>query len=294
MSFFDKLDEKKILVSDGAWGTEIAKLGYSGGCPELLNVEHPDIIGGIARSYVEAGSDIILTNTFGGNPYKLGKYGVADRLEELNEAGVRISRKAAGDRALVFASLGPSGEFLEPLGAVTAEEMTAGFARQIKAMLHGGADGIAIESMTDIGEAVCAVNAAKQVSHLPVVCTMTFDKGLHGFATIMGVRPDDAVRALGEAGVDLAGSNCGWGIDDIIEVARIMRPATKLPLWFKPNAGMPELVDGVTVYRQTPEYMASRAGELLEIGTSVIGGCCGSTPDHIRKIREVVDKRTGK
>ncbi len=219
---------------------------------------------------------------------------MADRLEELNEAGVRISRKAAGDRALVFASLGPSGEFLEPLGAATAAEMTAGFARQIRAMLRGDADGIAIESMTDINEAVCAVNAAKQVSDLPVVCTMTFDKGLRGFATIMGVRPDDAVRALGEAGADLTGSNCGWGIDDIIEVARIMRPATKLPLWFKPNAGVPELVDGLTVYRQTPEYMASRAVELLDIGTSVIGGCCGSTPEHIRKIREVVDTRTGK
>mgnify|MGYP005855498533 CR=1 FL=1 len=292
MTFHDKLKERKILVSDGAWGTELAKKGFGGGrCPELLNVDEPDVIRELARSYVEAGSDIILTNTFGGNPFKLNRYGVADRLEELNEAGVRLSKEAAGDRTLVFASIGPSGEFIAPLGEVTTDEMTAAFARQVRAMIRCGADGIVIESMTDLGEIVCALKASKENSDLPVVCSMTFDKGLKGYATIMGVRPDEAARTLEAAGADAVGSNCGWGIEEIIDVARIMRPVTKGPLWFKPNAGMPELVNGMTVYRHTPEFMAARAAALLDAGASIIGGCCGSTPDHIRKIREVVDSR---
>lgn len=292
MVFHCRLKERKILVSDGGWGTELEKKGFGGGsCPELLNVEEPDVIRELARSYVDAGSDIILTNTFGGNPFKLARYGMDDRLEELNEAGVRLSKEAAGDRALVFASIGPSGEFLAPLGEATTEEMTEAFARQVQAMVRGGADGIVIESMTDLGEITCTLRAAKDNSDLPVACSMTFDKGLKGYATIMGIRPDEAARALEDAGADAVGSNCGWGIEEIIEVARIMQPVTSLPLWFKPNAGMPELVDGTTVYRHTPEFMADRAVELLDAGASIIGGCCGSTPNHIRKIRAVVDSR---
>ncbi len=292
MVFHRRLKERKILVSDGGWGTELAKKGFGGGsCPELLNVEEPDVIRELARSYVDAGSDIILTNTFGGNPFKLARYGIDDRLEELNEAGVRLSKEAAGDRALVFASIGPSGVFLAPLGEATTEEMTAAFARQVRAMVRVGADGIVIESMTDLGEITCTLRAAKDNSDLPVACSMTFDKGLKGYATIMGIRPDEAARALEDAGADAVGSNCGWGIEEIIEVARIMRPVTSLPLWFKPNAGMPELEDGATVYRHTPEFMADRAVELLDAGASIIGGCCGSTPNHIRKIRAVVDSR---
>ena len=293
MLFKDKLADKKILLSDGAWGTELAKKGYGSGlCPELLNIEHPDVIREVASSYIDAGSDIILTNTFGGSPCKLVKYSLNERLEELNEVGVRLSKEAAGDTALVFATLGSTGEFLAPLGLITEDEMTAGFARQVKAFVAGGADGILIESMTDLGETLCALRAAKEnAEKLPVVCSMTFDKGLRGYATIMGVKPSDAVRKLEEAGADSVGSNCGWGIDEIIEVAGIMREATDLPLWFKPNAGMPELVEGKTIYRQKPDYMASRIPELIDAGASIIGGCCGSTPEHIRKIREVVDSR---
>ena len=291
MNLQNTLADKKILLSDGAWGTELAKKGYGVGiCPELLNVEHPDVIREVAQSYVDAGSDIILANTFGGNPSKLAKYGLDDRLEELNEAGVRLSKEVAGDSALVFATLGSTGEFLAPLGLITEEEMTAGFARQVKTFVAGGTDCILIESMTDLGETLCALRAAKEnAEKLPVVCSMTFDKGLKGYATIMGVKPADAVRKLEEAGADAVGSNCGWGIDEIIEVAEIIRPETSLPLWFKPNAGIPELIDGKTVYRQTPDYMASRIVDLIDAGASFVGGCCGSTPEHIRKIREVVD-----
>ena len=290
VNFQDKLRKKKVLVSDGAWGTELAKKGFGAGrCPELLNVEHPEVLHEIAASYVAAGSDIILTNTFGGNPYKLSKYEVEDRLEELNEAGVRISKEAAGDNALVFGSIGPSGEFLAPLGLITEEEMTAAFLKQVKAFIAGGADGVLIESMTDLGEILCALRAVKDNSDFLAVCSMTFDKGLKGYATMMGVKPVDAVRSLEDAGADVIGSNCGWGIEEIIDVAQIMRPATELPLWFKPNAGMPELVDGTTVYRHTPEFMAMRIPDLIDAGASIVGGCCGSTPEHIRKMREVVD-----
>lgn len=292
MNLREALKKKNLHLSDGAWGTQFAKKGFGAGgeCPELLNVDNPELVLEIAASYVEAGSDMILTNTFGGSPYKLAKYGLGDRLEELNEAGVRISKDAAKGRAFVLGSIGPTGEFLAPLGLVTEDDMTAGFARQVKAFVAGGADGVLIETMTDLGEITCALRAVKDNSGLPVICSMTFDRGVKGYATMMGVKPEDAVRALEEAGADAAGANCGSGIDNIIEIAHIMRPATGLPLWFKPNAGLPELVDGETVYRETPEEMALRAKELIDAGANIIGGCCGTTPEHIRKMREVIER----
>lgn len=290
MTFHEKLIEKKVLISDGAWGTELVKKGFgTGECPELLNIDHPDVLHEIAESYVTAGSDIILTNTFGGNPYKLSKYGMEDRLVELNTAGLRISKEAAEGKALVFATIGPSGEFLAPLGLATMDEMTEAFSKQVRVFAEEGADGIVIESMTDLGEIICALRAVKNHSDFPVVCSMTFDKGLKGYATIMGVKPEDAARALGDQGADAVGTNCGWGIGEMIDVARIMRPVTGLPLWVKPNAGIPELVKGETVYRHTPKFMAKYIPDLIDIGVSVIGGCCGSTPEHIRKMRETVD-----
>ncbi|MFC1540899.1 homocysteine S-methyltransferase family protein [Candidatus Latescibacterota bacterium] len=284
------LAEKKYLVSDGAWGTQIAKYGVDLGiCPELFNVENPDMLRTIGESYVDAGSDIILTNTFGGSPQKLSKYALDNRLEELNEAGVRLSVEASDGRALVCASIGSTGEFLAPLGLVTETEMIESFAQQVKAFVAGGANAVLIETMTDLGETKCALTAIKDNSDLEVVCSMTFDKGVKGYATMMGVTPDRAAAELEEAGADVVGSNCGSGIDNIIEVARIMKPSTGLPLWFKPNAGLPELVSGETVYNETPEEMAARVPELIEAGASIIGGCCGTTPEHITEIRKVID-----
>ena len=282
--------QKKILLSDGAWGTEIAKLGFDPGiCPELFNVDETEMIKNIAAGYVDAGSDMILTNTFGGSPQKLARYGLEDRLEELNEAGVRISVEVSDGRALVLGSIGPSGEFLAPLGLTTEQKMVDSFARQIKSFLAAGADAVLIETMTDPGEAKCALKAVKDNSDYEVVCSMTFDRGAKGFATMMGITPDRAAAELESAGADVVGSNCGSGIEEIIEVAKIMNSSTDLPLWFKPNAGLPELVGGKTVYRETPEQMASRIPELFEAGATIVGGCCGTTPEHIRKIREVID-----
>jgi len=293
VNIIEMLKEKHILLADGAWGTEFAKKGVEpGDCPELLNIERPDLVREIASSYVEAGSDIILTNTFGGSPPKLTKYGLENRLEELNEAGIRISMEAAQGKALVFASFGPTGEFLAPLGLVTESEMTAYFTRQVKAGVAEGADGFLFETMSDLSEITCAIRAVKDNSDLPLVCSMTFNKGLKGYATMMGVEPQQAAEALEAAGADVVGSNCGSGILDIIDVAKLMRPATGLPLWIKPNAGLPELINGVTVYRETPDEMASHIPELIETGATIIGGCCGTTPDHIRKFREMLNKHS--
>jgi len=284
------LKEKNILLSDGAWGTEIAKRGFEPGlCPELFNINVAGMIREIAESYISAGSDIILTNTFGGSPQKLAKYGLEDRVEELNEAGVRLSVETSNGRALVLGSIGPTGEFLAPLGLTTEEEMTASFARQVKAFIAGGADAVLIETMTDLGEIKCALKAVKENSDFEVICTRTFDKGVKDYATMMGVTPDSAASELEAAGADVTGSNCGAGIDNIIDIAHIMKPATGLPLWFKPNAGLPELIGGKTVYRETPQEMASRVPELVDAGANIIGGCCGTTPDHIKKFREVID-----
>jgi len=290
LKLLDMTKEKKILLSDGAWGTEIAKLGFEPGiCPELLNVNEPEVIKTIAARYIDSGSDIILTNTFGGSPQKLGKYGFEDRVEELIEAGVRLSVEASNKRVLVMGSIGPTGEFLAPLGLTTEKDMIESFARQVKAFIASGADAVLIETMTDLGEIKCALKAVKDNSDFETVCSMTFDKGMKGYATMMGVYPEQAAAELEAAGADVVGANCGSGIENMIEVARIMRPSTGLPLWFKPNAGQPELIDGKTVYRETPEEMVSRVPELINTGANIIGGCCGTTPDHIRKFREVID-----
>jgi 5-methyltetrahydrofolate--homocysteine methyltransferase len=291
MKFQDMLEQKTILVSDGAWGTEMTKCGFNpGDCPELMNADKPDVIRAITRSYVEAGSDIILTNTFGGSPQKLARYGLENRTEELNEKGARLSVESAKGKALVFASVGSTGEFLEPLGTLKAVDLIKSFGRQVKAFAAAGVDGVVIETMTDLGETICALKAVKENSYLPVICSMTFDKGIQGYATMMGIKPDQAIDILEESRADAVGANCSTGIEDIIEVARIMRSQSCLPLWMKPNAGLPELVGEKTVYRESPEQMASFIHDLLKAGATIVGGCCGSTPEHIRKIRQAVDK----
>ena len=201
MNFTDFIDKKKIILLDGALGTELAKRGLEpGDCPELLNIEKPDAALEIAASYVEAGSDIVLTNTFGGSPQKLHKYDLDDRIEELNEAGVRLAKAAAGNCALVFLSIGPTGEFLEPLGTLTEKELVKSFARQVIAGREAGADGVVLETMSDLGEIIAGIKAVKDNSDLPVIGSLTFDKGVKGYATMMGVRPENAAETLERAG----------------------------------------------------------------------------------------------
>jgi 5-methyltetrahydrofolate--homocysteine methyltransferase len=283
-----RLFSRGILVLDGAWGTEMIKRGLvPGECPELWNLNRPDDIRAIARAYREAGADIILTNTFGGNYFKLKKAGVSSKVREINRKGVELSKQMAED-SLIFASIGPTGEFLKPLGMATEDEMISSFSEQVKAFVEGGADGVIVETMTDLNEAKCALKAVKESSTLPVAVSMTFDKGEKGYATIMGITPGKAVVELEKAGADIVGANCGFGIQNMVEIAPIIRPATTLPLWIKPNAGSPQLEEGKTVYRETPEEMARLIPDLIKAGVSMMGGCCGTTPEHIRLIAKEV------
>lgn len=287
---------KDVWVLDGAWGTELVKLGLPAGvAPELWNADRPEAVEQVARGYVEAGADILLTNTLGGTRVALARHGLADRTEELNRLGAEISCRAAACRAFVFASVGPTGEMLEPLGAATEAGLADAFAEQMAALSAGGADGFCIESMSDLGEALAALRAARRVGgDRPAVVSMTFTRGARGYATMMGVRPEQAARALSEAGADVIGSNCGNGIAGMVEVARLMRSATDRPLWMKANAGVPELVGGRTVFRETPEAMAAHVPALIQAGAAFIGGCCGTTPDHIRRIAEAVRQARGR
>lgn len=278
------------VLLDGAWGTELQRLGLGVGThPDLWNLEHPEKVEQVAKSYIDAGSQIILTNTFGSTRFTLARHSAEDKLDEINRAGVEISRRAIGGRAAqgkakVFASIGPTGIMLLS-GTVSPEEMQAAFLEQATALAQAGPDGIVIETMSDPEEATLAVKAAKSTG-LPVVACMVFDSGKNKDRTMMGTTPEQAVEKLTEAGADVIGANCGQGIDGFIPICERMRKATKLPLWMKANAGLPEVVDGQTVYRQTPDLFAEKVLELVQAGANFVGGCCGTNPAFIAAVRK--------
>lgn len=278
-------------ITDGGWGTELQKKGLGlGEHPDLWNLSHPEKVQQVARSYVDAGSDIILTNTFGSTRFTLGRHGFEDKVDEINRAGVEISRRAAAGKAKVFASMGPSGVVLM-MGQVTPEELESAFHQQAMALAGAGADALVIETMSDLTEAVIAVKAAKATG-LPVVACMVFDSGKEKDRTMMGQTPEQAVAQLAEAGADVIGSNCGQGIDGFLPICKRMRAATDLPLWMKGNAGLPKMVEGRTVYEQTPKAFADTALTLIDAGANFIGGCCGTNPEFIAAIRKrLVDHR---
>lgn len=271
------------VITDGAWGTELQARGLPlGAFPECWNLSHPERVLEVARAYVEAGSRLILTNTFSANRIRLADTDLARRVREINREGVRLSREAAEERARVFASIGPTGKLLLE-GSVTPEEMQAAFEEQAGALAEAGADALVIETMSDLAEAEIAVRAAKATG-LPVVACMAFDSGREKDRTMMGVTPEQAADALEAAGADVLGANCGQGIEGFAALCRRLRAASRLPLWLKPNAGLPVLVEGRPVYQQTPEAFAESAVELVRLGADFIGGCCGTRPDFIRAL----------
>jgi methionine synthase I (cobalamin-dependent) len=273
------------VVTDGAWGTQMQARGLGAGeCPDAWNLEHPDRVEEVARAYVEAGSRIILTNTFGASRFGLKKHGLAERAAEINRAGAEISCRAAAGQARVFASIGPSGVMLMT-GQTTEEELRAAFDEQAQALAQGGADAIVVETMTDPAEAKLAVAAARAAG-LPVVACMTFDSGKDRDRTMMGTTPEQAAEQMTEAGADVIGSNCGQGIEGYVAICRRLKAATDRPIWIKANAGLPEVVEGQTVWKQTPDEFASHVPALVEAGASFLGGCCGTSPEFIRAIRE--------
>jgi 5-methyltetrahydrofolate--homocysteine methyltransferase len=233
---------------------------------------------------------MVLTNTFGGSRLKLAKRGYGDRVAEFNHAGVRNSIQGAPG-AVIAASVGPTGEFIAPLGEISADEMEAVFFEQIQAMLSAGLRALCIETMTALEEAACAIRAAKKLDpSVDVIVTMTFDRTPKGYRTMMGVSPERAAEVLDEAGADVVGSNCGNGIEQMIEIAAEFRKHTDKPILIHANAGMPELIDGKTVFKQSPKHMAGRVHELIDAGANIVGGCCGTTPEHIAAMKAVLDK----
>ncbi len=286
----DKIKEGKILVSDGAWGTFLQAKGLaSGECPEMWNVERPDDVLEIARSYVEAGSDMIETNSFGGSCIKLAEYGLGDRAFELNKAAAEISRKAAGTDHYVLGSMGPTGKLLM-MGEVTSEEVYEAFKEQAMALEAGGADAIMIETMTDLEEAKLAVRAAKENTGCEVFCTMTFEKTANDdYRSMMGVAPVDMVQEIIDAGAEMIGANCGNGIKDMVGIVEEIRSVNPdIPVLIHANAGIPIYRNGKTIFPETPDEMAGYIQRIMDAGANVVGGCCGTTPDHICKIAEVV------
>ena len=273
------------VVTDGAWGTQLQEQGLPiGACPDAWNLTQPAKVEDVARSYVEAGSRVILTNTFGANRFILARHSLADKVAEINRAGVDISRRAAAGRAAVFASVGPSGVMLI-MGQVSEEALKAAFAEQARAIAAAGADGIVIETMSDPIEAGLAAAAAHETG-LPVVACLTFDSGAKKDRTMMGTTPEQAAQSLAAAGADVIGSNCGQGIAGMVEVCRRLRAATDRPIWIKANAGLPEIADGKTVYQQLPAEFAAYVPQLVEAGAAFLGGCCGTTPEFIRAVAE--------
>lgn len=271
------------VVTDGAWGTELQARGLaSGDFPDAWNLTHPDRVLAVARAYVAAGSQVILTNTFGANRLRLAAHGLEEQVHEINRRGVEISREAARGRALVFASMGPTGKLLMT-GEISPGELAGAFAEQAGALAAAGADALVIETMSDLGEALPAV-AAAQATGLPVVACMVFDAGKDKDRTMMGATPEQVAAALDAAGADVIGANCGVGIEQYVPVCRRLKAATQRPIWIKANAGLPSLEGGRVVYHTTPEVFAEHVPSLIMSGADFLGGCCGTSPEFIRAV----------
>jgi methionine synthase I (cobalamin-dependent) len=270
-----------LLITDGAWGTQLQARGLPPGkTPDIWNLTHPEEVEAVARSYAEAGSQIILTNTFRANSVAMEACSAIE-LDAINRAGVTLSRRAAG-QALVFASIGPTGKMLLS-EEIDSEQVFAAFAAQSASLAAAGADALLVETMSDIEEARLAVEAVRRTG-LPVIASFAFDSGKNKDRTMMGATPEAIATAMVEAGADAVGANCGVGVELAVPICQRLRAACDLPIWIKPNAGMPTMEGTAIHYSTSAEFFASHYGALCEAGASFLGGCCGSTPDFIRAL----------
>ena len=292
-----------IFLLDGAMGTQLIARGVEAGrCNDYLNIDSPDTIFEIHQSYLQAGSDAVLTNTFGANKFALARHGFSDKVKEINTAAAKIARRAAGEQKYVLGDIGPSGGFLEPLGDLKPEELKDAFAEQAKALLAGGVDGFIIETETALDEITIAIEAAKSVcGELSVFASMAFDKVADGFRTMMGVDVESAVAKMVSLGVDAVGFNCGTLLlDEYVELAgkfvsTVKASSANVLIYAEPNAGKPQLVDGRAVYKVTPEDFATAIEKIRSAGVNIIGGCCGTGPEHIGAVVNRLKKQgTGK
>jgi len=289
----DAVKGGKVLISDGAWGTFLQKKGLKPGeCPELWAVERPADVKEIAQAYFAAGADMVESDTFGGTSFKLEHFGLKNRVAEINQAAAKLSAEAAaeaGGTKWVIASVGPTGKMLV-MEEVTEEELYNCFKEQVVALAKGGADAICIETMSDIEEAALAVKAVKENTKCEAIATFTFARTVNGdYRTMMGVSPEAAAEAMLEAGADIIGTNCGNGIERMIEIVTAMRTvAPKTPILVHANAGLPKNINGVDTFPETPEMMAAQVHGLVAAGANIIGGCCGTTPAHIKAMKDAV------
>jgi len=282
-----------VIVGDGALGTLLMQRGLKQGePPEAYNLTKPHILEEIAALYLDAGAEIVTTNSFGGSPLRLRHFSLERDTEAINRSAVEAVRRAVRDKAYVSGSVGPTARMIKPVGDTEPEEIYAGFRRQIGALLAAGVDMICIETMTDLTEATLAIKAARSLDPwIPIMATMTFGKIPQGFFTLMGTSVGNAAAALESAGANMIGSNCGDGMENMVGIAREFRHHSHLPIAIQGNAGLPVAADSGLVYPETPDFVAGKAIELLDLGVQIIGGCCGTGPEHIRAIRKVVDAR---
>lgn len=272
------------VVTDGAWGTQLQQRGLAvGTCPDEWNLTHPQRVEQVPRAYVDAGSQIVLTNTFRANRVALAEFDLVDKVVEINQAAAAISIRAAGGRARVFGSIGPSGKMLLA-GQVSESELREAFVEQAETLAAAGVDGLVIETMSDLEEAKIALAAARDTGR-PVVCCMAFDSGKQLDRTMMGITVEQAARELTSCGADVVGANCGQGIASYVEICRQLRAVTELPIWIKANAGLPRAEGDQIVYDTTADQFADHAPALVQAGARFLGGCCGTGPDFVTALK---------
>jgi 5-methyltetrahydrofolate--homocysteine methyltransferase len=287
--FLQRLQEDKVLIADGSTGASLQKMGLKAGTPpEDLVFDAPEMILQLEGAFVQAGSDIILTDTFGGSRILMQKSRYADRVVEVNRRAAELARQTASARegVLVAGSIGPTGQLMKPYGPLTVEEATAAFAEQAQALADGGVDLLVIETMFAFEEADAAFKGARSVTDLPIVVSFSYDRGVR---TMMGVKPADMYRHYQELGAVMIGANCGTSLENMEKIQQEYAACGgSLPQWAKPNAGLPHLVEGVTVFDITPAQMAEYALKYVALGAKVVGGCCGNMPEHIEAIARAV------
>jgi len=288
--FTEALASGRILIGDGAMGSELQARGLAGGdCGVQWNLTHPDKVLEIHRGYVEAGCDILLTNTFGANGPQLRKFHMDGSVEKICRAGVKLAREAIGDAGIVLGDIGPSGEMIEPIGNFSTGDFEEVFGEVAAGFVQAGVDALIVETMIAIEECEAAVRACKAAGELPVIASMAFEPTAGGdFRTMMGIDVPTFVRRAAAAGANVVGANCGCSIEHMVKIIERVAQVTELPIMAQPNAGMPRLERGVTVYDETPEQFAALVPALLEAGADIVGSCCGTDPAFTRKIVEVV------
>jgi len=283
------LAKEKTVIFDGAMGTMLMAAGLSQGkSPELWNLEKPSVIMNIHKQYFEAGSDVVHTNTFGGNTLKLADKGLVEKMDLLNSAAAKIAAEVCHEGKFVAGDIGPTGKMLKPLGDVDLEEMEEAFYGQANALMSGGVDLISIETMFSLEEALAALRSAKKAGGILVVASITYTRTKRGFFTMMGEGVIQCVSALEDAGADVIAANCTLGSKDMIDLAKQIRACTKKPILIQPNAGKPVSRNGVTHYQQTPSEFAHDGKDIKEAGAEMVGGCCGTTPEFIRELAKVL------